>query len=105
MRLRPVRAAVRWLGDVPAPTFEQRVGAHAEKLRGQGYSAIAALAAAEAVELGRDHGMRFDRVEHDRDTLRWYGVYETGPHRAPTIVLVPLEHASEAEQTGIGSTN
>lgn len=105
MALPPVRAAVRWLGDVPAPTFEQRVGDAAERLRARGYSAIAALAAAEAIEIGRDHGMRYDRIQHDEDTLRWYGVYETGPHKRPTVVLVPLEYASEAEQTGIGSLN
>lgn len=106
MAIPAFRRAVEWLADPPEQlTFDQRIALAADRLRREGYTALASLAAAEAIEIGRLHGLRYDRIEHDGDTLRWYGVYETGPMRRPTVVLVPLEHATEAEQRGVASTN
>jgi hypothetical protein len=85
--------------------LEQRIAHHADELRKRGYEAIAALAAAEAVETGREHGLNYDHVEYDEEQLRWWGYYETGPRRHPVILVLPLPHATEATQRGIASLN
>lgn len=89
----------------PVP-LEQRIAREAERIQAeQGITAIAALAAAEAVETGREHGLRYDRVEFDEEQLQWWAFYESGGHRHPVMICLPLVHATEATQTGIASLN
>lgn len=84
--------------------FEERIAIEARRLRDElGISAVAALAAAEAVEFGRDHGLLFDKVSYDDDCLRWWGHFETTAGGA--MVKVPLYHATEATQRGIATLN
>lgn len=88
--------------DVP---LKERITVEAARLVEDGYSALAALAAAEAVELGREHGIRFDRLTFNEHRLLWEAVYETGPVWHPSWVTLPLEHATEATQAGIAPFN
>jgi hypothetical protein len=99
------------LEDAPAPARSAADPARAtdrpprRRATREGYEAIAALAAAEAVETGREHGLNYDHVEYDEEQLRWWAYYETGPRRHPVIMVLPLPHATEATQRGIASLN
>jgi len=88
--------------DVP---LKERISTEAARLVEAGYSALSALAAAEAIELGREHNLRFDHLDFDEHRLLWEAHYETGPVRHPTWVTLPLEHATEATQAGIAPLN
>lgn len=88
--------------DVP---LKERITVEAARLVESGYSALSALAAAEATELGREHGIRFDHLTFDEHRLLWEAHYETGPVRQPGWVTLPLEHATEATQAGIAPFN
>lgn len=102
----PAGRLVRWLaGDPPERSFEQRIADGFEALVAKGYTPMAALAAAEAVETGREHrDLFFDGVRFDEGELRWYGVYAAGSPGGP-IVQLPLPHASEAHQRGYAVLN
>lgn len=86
--------------------LEERIALEAERMQRElGISAIAALAAAEAVELGHDHGLLFDRIEFDDSQLRWQAIYEPREDLWGMEIVLPLGHATEATQRGIGSMN
>lgn len=85
--------------------LEERIARSAQQLRENGISALAALAAAEAVEVGLELGYRYDDVTFDEKTLRWSAHYETGPIHCPEMVTLPLTHATEATQRGLAVLN
>lgn len=109
----PLGPVIRWLAGVDAVphryqpgtgTLDERIAHAAELLIEDGYEPMAALAAAEAVEIGRERGLYFETVKLEDAGLRWWGVYAKGDPGGP-MVMLPLPHASQAMQRGIGVLN